>query len=371
MYCSEKLLSALYHQLEDGSLYVKGSCEASMTSNVTYKPIVKIKTDGAIGDSTCTCKARSDGKCVHVAVLLLMVEDLVQGNEPKMYCPSTSKSQYWGHGSLKRKDPIALHARTYNKKRKPDRYLQHDVLAKTVENPSQATLKRIFQGLQRESMWDRLLTYVYENYLCSPTRKQELITNVMELMNNLENDAKGFSNDPLSNSFCVHATGTVGQADVPLWMELRKWRVTGSNFKSFTSDNPSVVAKSVWRNQDLPDLRALKWGQDHESVARKEYEETTGDTIVETGLFICKENYVFGYSPDGLIVTDGLLEIKCPFSLRELEFEELADLPAVKKSGLPFTFDQHGVHLRRTHAYFYQVHLGMFVMGRKFADFMV
>lgn len=222
-------------------------------------------------------------------------------------------------------------------------------------------------------MWDRLLTYEYENYSCHPTRAQELIANVEELVNNLRHDLKRFSDDPLSNSNCVHATGTLGQANVPLWMELRKWRITGSNFKMFASNNVSTVAKSVWRKEVLPDVRALKWGRDHESVAREAYEATTCENIYETGIFLSKKNPVFGFSPDALIGNEGLLEIKCPFSLRETKFEELSHLPTLKKSALSFTFDEHSVYLKETHQYYYQVQvqLGMFVTGRHFVDFMV
>lgn len=371
MYCSEKLLAAFFHRTREGSILLKGKCEASMSSNVVHEPVARIKSNGTIGDAACTCKAMADGKCVHVAVLLLMAEDLVHRNEPKLFSPSTSKSQYWGQGSLKRKKPVALHVRTYSKKRKPDRYMRHEVLDKNTVTPSEAASKRIFQGLQRESMWNRILTFEYEDYECSTNRANVLVANVMEMIKNLHSDINRFSSDALNNSFCVHATGTLGQAGVPLWKEVRKWRITGSNFKRFASGNVSAVAKSVWRNEDIPDLRALQWGREHESTAREDYKRTTGETVIETGIFLSKKNPIFGFSPDGLIGDDGILEIKCPFSLREKEFEELPDLPSVKKSALPFLFDQEGVYLKHTHPYFYQVQLGLYVMEREFVDFMV
>ena len=53
----------------------------------------------------------------------------------------------------------------------------------------------------------------------------------------------------------------------------------------------------------------MKEGQEQEALARIAYEAHTGNLVSEVG-FITTEDDRFGYSPDGLIGTDGLLEIK-------------------------------------------------------------
>lgn len=58
--------------------------------------------------------------------------------------------------------------------------------------------------------------------------------------------------------------------------------------------------------------RAMEWGTEQEPNARSAYEELTG-VIVDTAGFIAHPDVPFvGCSPDGLISSDGGIEIKCP-----------------------------------------------------------
>lgn len=59
---------------------------------------------------------------------------------------------------------------------------------------------------------------------------------------------------------------------------------------------------------------ALQWGADVEPFAREAYELETGAIVTESG-FIQHPVFTFaGCSPDGLVGTDGGLEMKCPKS---------------------------------------------------------
>ena len=59
---------------------------------------------------------------------------------------------------------------------------------------------------------------------------------------------------------------------------------------------------------------AMQWGTDNEPLARAAYEALTGDFVVETGMVDHPRIQMTGASPDGLLGSDGLLEIKCPNS---------------------------------------------------------
>jgi putative phage-type endonuclease len=59
---------------------------------------------------------------------------------------------------------------------------------------------------------------------------------------------------------------------------------------------------------------AMQWGIDTEAQARAMYELETGNGVIECGFFDHPEIAMSGASPDGLIGTDGLIEIKCPNS---------------------------------------------------------
>jgi len=67
---------------------------------------------------------------------------------------------------------------------------------------------------------------------------------------------------------------------------------------------------------EVPTTRAMQWGIDHESEARQKYEDLSGNEVTEVG-FLLHPNVAAGGSPDGLIGTDGGLEIKCPASSGE------------------------------------------------------
>lgn len=57
---------------------------------------------------------------------------------------------------------------------------------------------------------------------------------------------------------------------------------------------------------------AMKWGTDCEPLARAAYEAEFGLLVAETGMVTHPRIPMSGASPDGLVLADGLLEIKCP-----------------------------------------------------------
>lgn len=64
---------------------------------------------------------------------------------------------------------------------------------------------------------------------------------------------------------------------------------------------------------------AMQWGTDTEPQARMAYELMTGEAVVETGFIPHPTIAGFGASPDGLVGSDGLIEIKCPNSATHIE----------------------------------------------------
>jgi putative phage-type endonuclease len=64
---------------------------------------------------------------------------------------------------------------------------------------------------------------------------------------------------------------------------------------------------------------AMQWGTDTEPQARMAYELMTGEAVVETGFIPHPTIAGFGASPDGLVGSDGLIEIKCPNSATNIE----------------------------------------------------
>lgn len=74
---------------------------------------------------------------------------------------------------------------------------------------------------------------------------------------------------------------------------------------------------------------AMQWGTDTEPKARENYSMLNGVPIEECGFFQHPSIKQSGASPDGLIGTDGLIEIKCPQTSTHLE--TLLGAPIEKK----------------------------------------
>lgn len=91
----------------------------------------------------------------------------------------------------------------------------------------------------------------------------------------------------------------------------------------------------------------LERGHELEKVARMKYEILTGNMASESGVMLTDDR-LFGYSTDGLVGTDGLIEIKCP-------------VDSVKIMDMLTTFD--------VSEYMHQMQLGMWISGRKYCDF--
>lgn len=113
------------------------------------------------------------------------------------------------------------------------------------------------------------------------------------------------------------------------WLELRLGMVTASvvgtlvtpaNLKVASNDDSRkltdlLAAERITGFNDDPTYQNLDmWrGEVEEPRARDRYAEHNGVTVEEVGFMVRKaDGWTLGYSPDGLVGLDGLLEVKCP-----------------------------------------------------------
>lgn len=143
------------------------------------------------------------------------------------------------------------------------------------------------------------------------------------------------------------------------WLRLRLGVATASNFdkiitptgKESTQFEKYALELATQTLVSEPDStfknEAMQRGNALEALARQLYQETTLNFVDEITMF--KSNCGnFGYSPDGLIGEDGLLEIKCPLATTHLKYLIDNKLPS---------------------EYIPQVQGGLLVSGRKWCDF--
>ena len=146
------------------------------------------------------------------------------------------------------------------------------------------------------------------------------------------------------------------------WLAARVGRITASRFKAVLARLKNGQPAQA-RQDYLMDLvcerltgqpthhfvnQAMQWGIDQEEFAREAYEGWGGKLVEQVGFIVpCDIKASVGGSPDGLVGTDGCIEIKAPNTRTHIQ--TILD-------GMP---DEH----------FAQVQGVMWVAGREWCDF--
>jgi putative phage-type endonuclease len=141
------------------------------------------------------------------------------------------------------------------------------------------------------------------------------------------------------------------------WFKKRAGRVTGSNVGAILGLSPFMKREDVMRNMvrqyhgypsEFTGNPATNYGTYNEPIALADYELKFGKKVELTG-FHTFEDWL-GASPDGLINDDGLIEIKCPYGLRDKNPPEFKSIDY------------------QTH-YWAQIQIQLFVTGRQWCHF--
>ena len=101
------------------------------------------------------------------------------------------------------------------------------------------------------------------------------------------------------------------------WLNLRAGRFTATDAQALAEakkglETLALEKAAFWLTGNLPDVfenPAMQAGHVREPLARKAYEEYAG-VKVDTAGFMEIDDYC-GFSPDGLVGDEGLIEIKC------------------------------------------------------------
>ena len=116
------------------------------------------------------------------------------------------------------------------------------------------------------------------------------------------------------------------------------------------------------------DTEAVRYGIAHENDAKMSLEGKLGKKIMPCGLFIYAEIPYSGASPDGLIDTDSIVEIKCPYSAKDTLPDDALKLRANLKS----IFDKNNLKLmNKNHRYYYQVQGQFHIPNRQYCIFVL
>ncbi|XP_050520343.1 uncharacterized protein LOC126893861 [Daktulosphaira vitifoliae] len=126
--------------------------------------------------------------------------------------------------------------------------------------------------------------------------------------------------------------------------------------------------KIILTDESKNNLSNVNYGKINEEVAIKEFKKKTNIEIEPCGVFIDENlNYLIA-SPDGLIGSDGIIEVKCPIKIRDRIPQD-----AIKDNILKYVyFDKNGsLLLKRTSRQFYQIQGELHITKRQYCYFII
>ena len=348
--------------------FVRTKVRASQKVSTSYDTWVLCHADGSVKSAHCMCKAGLGEVCSHIAALLFKAQTAVMLGLTEKSC--TSKACEWNCQFKKKVEPSTMTS------------ISKEAGLKTRSMRAECLLSD--ESMQQELM---KLTAINDCALASSLpdenrpRNQgvELPFPLHKAMLMLKKQVEpGQALSPgYSRQFLAKLPGmytdqaiknlegaTVSQSQSGVWKSHRHGRLTASVFGEVIHHmrggrkSRTLVDKVVCPPKPLR-TEAVLWGNKHEEAAQIAALEALqplhkGLKVRKAGLFVCKEAPYLAASPDGILSCDccgqTLLEVKCPFSMRNSAPDEAGFL------------DENHV-LRDDHVYMYQVQGQMMVTG--------
>lgn len=118
----------------------------------------------------------------------------------------------------------------------------------------------------------------------------------------------------------------------------------GKIFKPTTTSRKQKLAEDISQDSDLSHIVAVKYGIEKEQEAVQKYISARICKYIKSGLVIHPRMQFLAGSLDGLINDDGVLEVKCPFKIRNCQLKDVK---------LDYLYPDK--KLKMTHDYYYQV----------------
>ena len=365
------------------------------------------KPGGAIKSAYCTCTAGLHGSCNHIAGLLFRIKAAVLRGITKPTC--TDRLAMWKVPSAKTEltpcpvSELIFKKDHYGKTFSVDRDRQDaNIKGRMSFSPLSAEQEVLVkdEDAMRKKLYELIKPYAPKSCFSEFMEEKKLNVKVkyptpMSLLQcadhfkinqdkSIQENVKLFTENIALTEKERNAVfeNTVGQASIQEWHDQRKGRLTASRFHQICTRSKSLQASSstdanclvstlLGYNKAL-NTAALKHGQSMEphakanylSVAKKNHRKLVS---TEAGLVIMPEKPFIAVSPDLLIEClccgQGLVEIKCPYSIRDTtpSSSNLAYLEEIKGK----------TTLKKNSDYYYQIQGQMAVTGRAYTDLVV
>ncbi|VEN48783.1 unnamed protein product [Callosobruchus maculatus] len=354
----EKLISRGENAVESGHvtdmifdsqlLVLRGNVHASMRDRI-YKVELKLDADKEIMDATCTCP-RGQYMCHHMAALAIFGYQNIS---------VTDVSCQWS-----KKKPVGDNVKTI--KELFPKVKDHRSVADAIPD------SKVDEFKQKLSIYKNAVGFCWllkddpkvvdeildveslvfaEDYLKAQDKEAYLIDKLKMDQHKIENVA----------------LKTTGQAENDMWLVARKNRLTSSNFGAILAavnrnKYPPSLFKKLTESYTLDGIKAIQWGKQHESSGISLLEAEENLKVQKSGLWLDTCGFLGG-SPDGLVNEDAIVEVKCPYKLRESKSlaEDLKDKTYI------IYFDENDIiQLNENHLYYHQIQGNLWLTKRKF-----
>ncbi|KAK7093524.1 hypothetical protein V1264_007259 [Littorina saxatilis] len=364
-----------------------------------YKLWIIADRDGDIHLAYCQCPAGSDGACRHIAAALYAIEDhevksvtdgpavWVRRNTAceeaeRLNMLPQIKARY--DNRVPRKlpsadnfDPRAYEDRVHTAEKEA---LFAELLSK--ELPDAAVLECLVDSSQDPSETTDADEQLLQHSVAARTKD---ITSQGDTDRDFDCVVDALCSEQETLQRIEKATR--GQNNNPLWYVMRQGRVTASDMKRVCSRHTTLCGKPdtdctklvdhiLGKRTDF-DTPALAWGRKKEKKAREHYcrvekKKHKNVTLSERGLQISSRKPFLGCSVDGLVScsctghSEKLIEIKCPYALRELSPKD-----AARQRGCELNVDNGSWSLNERSQYFHQIQTQLFVYGLSECDLVI
>ncbi|CAI5685839.1 unnamed protein product [Oreochromis niloticus] len=343
-----------------------------------------LRESGVVETVGCSCIAGLGRSCSHAAAILWKVQNAVISGKTGLAC--TDEQHRWNAGTAKNLEPKRLSQINFRHHRAEEQYDVNSQTAVTqslpntpyhlthqdfIDSVSKAPVKPLFllkntligkcynaspsAGLHRNSKVDEQFFQPHQAHSyelsCNPCRAfyQAYIQVSEEQAEQLQEETKE-------------------QSASDLWHNCRKIRLTASSAKKVpvraTTKNDKFLSEHMY-----PSFRGnyeTNYGKENEVRACHQLKEQ-GMNIRHMGSVISIQEPWLSASPDGVIDSDVLLEIKCPVPTYPSLTEQLTQ----KCSDIKLVDGELQLQKTGSRGYYMQVQLTMFCTGLKTATLVI
>jgi len=112
---------------------------------------------------------------------------------------------------------------------------------------------------------------------------------------------------------------------------------------------------------NLDGVKSIQWGRTHEKNGIQFLKTSLNLNVCVSGIWLTNSG-LLGASPDGLVGEDSIVEVKCPYTLRN----ELLSKKLVNSDKYIVYYDENGkIFVNEKHNYYHQIQGNLHILKRK------